>query len=118
VLLKLTEARAAGRLGDPFDALIDRVSSELETARASAGGVRGDARQALLARLTALDDELLREARTALSQRELDELSREANGEVASFRDRMSPDAFSHARDGALSRLVRERFGLPTLTLI
>jgi hypothetical protein len=118
VLLKLTSSRAGGRLGGQFDALIDRVSAELEIARASAGGVRGEARQALLARLTTLDDELQREARAAMNERDLAELAREAAEELASFRERMSADAFARALDGALARLVRERFGLPTLTLI
>jgi len=118
VVLKLSEARAAGRLDDRFDGLIDRVSVELEAARASASGVRGDARQALLARLTALDDELVREARAALTDSELRDLTLEATAELDSFRERMSPDAFSHARDGALSQLVRDRFGLPTLTFV
>jgi hypothetical protein len=116
VLLKLTAARASGRLGDAFDALIDRVSAELETARASAGGVRGDARQQLLARLGALDDELLREARSALNERQLADLTREAAEDLASFRERMAPDAFVRARDGAVARLLREQLGLPTLT--
>ena len=118
VLLKLTASRAGSRLGGQFDALIDRVSAELEIARASAGGVRGEARQALLARLTALDDELQREARAAMNERDLNDLSQEAAEELASFRERMSQDAFARALDGALARLVRERFGLPTLTLI
>jgi hypothetical protein len=116
VLLKLTAARASGKLGDAFDALIDRVSVELETARASAGGVRGDARQQLLARLGALDDELLREARSALNERQLADLTREAAEDLASFRERMAPDAFVRARDGAVTRLLREQLGLPTLT--
>jgi hypothetical protein len=118
VLLKLTSARASGRLGDRFDALIDRANGELETARASAGGVRGDARQALLARLAALDEDLIREARAALDHQELSALSREADDELASFRERMTADAFARARDNAVSRLVRERFGLPTVILL
>jgi hypothetical protein len=118
VLLKLTEARAGGRLGDRFDALIDRVNAELEAARASAGGIRGDARQQLLARLATLDDELVREAKTSLSESELSELAREAAEELASFRDRMAPDAFVRARDGAAARLLRERLSLPTLTFL
>jgi hypothetical protein len=118
VLLKLTAARASGKLGDASDALIDSVSRELETARASAGGVRGDARQQLLARLAALDDQLVREARAWLSESQLAELMREADEELASFRDRMAPDAFARAREGALARLVRERFGLPTLNFV
>ena len=115
VLLKLTSARAGGKLGDRFDALIDRVSSELETARASAGGVRGDARQALLARLTALDEELLREARASLDDDSLAALTKEAAEELTTFRERMTAEAFARARDNAIARLVRERFGLPTL---
>jgi len=118
VLLKLTSARAGGALGDQFDALIDRVSAELEAARASSGGIRGEARQQLLARLASLDDELVREAKASLSESELAELGREAAGELASFRDRMAPDAFGRARDGALARLLRERWSLPTLTFV
>jgi hypothetical protein len=118
VVLKLTAARAGGKLGDEFDAIIDRVSAELETARASAGGVRGDARQALLARLAALDDELLQGARSALSEEDLATLSREAAGELASFRERMTADAFARALEGALSRLIRDRCGLPTMTFV
>ena len=118
VLLKLTAARAGGRLGDQFDALIDRVSAELEAARASSGGMRGEARQQLLARLASLDDELVREAKASLSESELGELAREAAAELASFRDRMAPDAFVRARDGAVARLLRERLSLPTLTFV
>ena len=118
VLLKLTAARATGKLGDAFDALIDRASRELDIARASAGGVRGDARPQLLARLVELDDQLVREAKVSLSELELAELTREAVEELASFRDRMAPDTFARAAEGALARLVRERFGLPTLTFV
>jgi hypothetical protein len=116
VVLRLTEARASGKLGDEFDALIDRVNAELETARASAGGVRGEARRALVARLAALDEELLHGARATLGDEELSALAREAADELGSFRDRMTPDAFARARDNAVSRLIRERFGLPTMT--
>ncbi len=118
VILKLTAARANGKLGDEFDALIDRVSAELEIARAAAGGVRGEARQALLTRLAALDGELLASARSSLAGDDLAALTREAEGELGAFRDRMAPDAFARARDGALSRLIRERCGLPTMAFV
>ncbi len=62
-MLRLTQARANGSLGDEFDALIDRAAAELDAARARAGGLRGEARQALLERLTALDAELVQQAR-------------------------------------------------------
>jgi hypothetical protein len=118
VLLKLTSARVSGKLGDRFDALIDRVSGELEIARAAAGGVRGDARRTLLARLAELDEELIREARAALDDRALAALTSDADEELASFRERMTTDAFARARDNALARLIRERFGLPTVALV
>ena len=117
-LLKLTSARASGTLGARFDALIDRVNGELESARASSGGVRGDARQALLARLAALDGELIAEARAALDDQALAALSREADEELASFRERMAADAFARARNNALTRLIRERLGLPSVILL
>src|SRR5690349_18604772 len=66
VVLRLSSARASGALGEAFDALIDRVSAELDAAREKAGGLRGDARQKLLARLADVDADVLREARTLL----------------------------------------------------
>jgi hypothetical protein len=115
VVLRLTEARAKGRLGDAFDALIDRVSAELDAARAKAGGLRGETRQALIARLAALDAELLQQARTVLDDATRAELVRDAEKSLAPFRAGMAPDAFARARDGAVDALVRERFKLPAV---
>jgi hypothetical protein len=44
-------------------------------------------------------------------------LTREADAELASFRDRMAPDAFERSRRAALARLIRERFGLPLIAI-
>jgi hypothetical protein len=115
VVLRLTEARARGMLGDAFDALIDRVSAELDAARAKAGGLRGETRQALIARLAALDGELLQQARTVLDDATRAELVRDAEKSLAPFRAGMAPDAFARARDGAVDALVRERFKLPAV---
>ena len=118
VVRRLTSARANGSLGDEFDALIDRVSNELDAARSNAGGVRGAARQALLDRLAHLDEALLQQARSRLDQPARAALGREADEELASFRAVMPAEAFAQARDAAIDRLVRERFGLPTITFI
>jgi hypothetical protein len=115
VVLRLTEARAKGTLGDAFDALIDRVSAELDAARAKAGGLRGEARQALVARLAALDGELLQQARAVLDDAARAELVREAEKSLAPFRAGMAPEAFARARDAAIDALVRERFTLPAV---
>jgi hypothetical protein len=116
VVMRLTSLRAKGSLGEAFDALIDRVAGELDVARADARGLRGEARQALLVRLGALDAELLRDARLTFDEPTRGALSREAEEELAPFRSGMSPDAFGRARDAAFDRLVRERLGLPTVS--
>jgi hypothetical protein len=116
VVLRLSSARARGSLGAEFDALIDRVSAELDAARAQAGGLRGHARQALVDRLSALDAELLQQARRALDGAATALLAREADEELAGFRSAMTAEAFARAREAAVDRLVRERFALPTIT--
>jgi hypothetical protein len=116
VLLRLSSARARGSLGTGFDALLDRVSAELDAARGKAGGLRGAARRELIARLATLDAELLRQARQALDRVSAATLAREADEELSAFRARMEPEAFARARDAAADRLVRERFALPTIT--
>lgn len=118
VVRRLTSARAGGALDAGFDALIDRVASELDVARADARGVRGGARQALLGRLAALDGELLRIARASLDESQIRALRREADEDLAGFRASMAADAFARARDAALDRLVRERFSLPTIAFV
>jgi len=115
VVMRLTAARASGGLGDAFDGLIDRVAQELDAASAEARGLRGEARQELIARLAALDAELVAAVRASLDGAALDALMREAADELGSFRQRMSADAFAKALDGAVARLVRERFNLPTI---
>jgi hypothetical protein len=115
VVLRLTSARAIGGLGEEFDALIDRAARELDAARAEARGVRGPARQALLARLTSLDAELVAEARRSLGPAALAELEREAGEELSSFRTRMAPDAYLNVMAAAVDRLVRQRLRLPTI---
>ena len=117
-MLRLSSARARGSLGAEFDALIDRVSTELDAARARAGGLRGQARQAMIDRLTALDAELLQQARASLDAEAAASLAREAGEELAGFRSGMAPEAFERAREAAMDRLVRERFGLPTVGFV
>ena len=115
VVMRLTDARVNGRIGDAFDPLVDRAAREMDTARAAAGGLRGEARQALLARLASLDAEMLNAAREALGDEARAALVGEATDELAAFQDRMAPDAFARARDAAVDRLLRERFGLPVV---
>jgi hypothetical protein len=115
VVLRLTQARVNGSLGDEFDALIDRAAAELDAARAKAGGLRGQARTALLDRLAVLDVEVVTQARATLDESAQSALAREAEDELAGFKSGMTADAFARAREAAIDRLVRERVKLPTI---
>ena len=115
-VIRLTNARATGALGADADALVDRASRELDAARASSRGLRGEARRALLERLTALDAELLAMARASLGDAERQAVELEADAELAGFRDVMTVEAYRRAREAAIDQLARERFGLPTLS--
>ena len=115
VVLRLTSARVAGSIDAAFDEVIDRIARELDVARAGARGLRGEARQALIVRLSALDVELLQTARVALDETSCAALMDEAEEELAGFRDRMMPEALARAREAAFGRLLRQRCGLPTV---
>ncbi len=114
-LTRLSSARALGRIGPSADPLIDEVSMDLDLAKRASGGLRGDARKALTARLSARDAALAAIARDALDADALDALRREAGNEMQAFRDQMTPERLAHAIDVAVDRLVRMKLGLPTL---
>ena len=115
VVLRLTEARANGTLGPAFDALIDRAAAEFEMARSKTAGVRGEARQELITRLTALDAELLQQARALLDAPTRTALSNEVEESLAPFRAGMVPESLARARQSAFDALVRERLRLPRI---
>lgn len=115
VVLRLTNARVAGTIGPDADAVIDRIAAELDRARESARGLRGEARTALLARLEAFDRELLALARAALTPDAVAAIDAEAQAELAAFRSTMPADAYARAHAASVDRLVRERAKLPVL---
>jgi hypothetical protein len=113
--LSQVRAQAPAVLGSGLDAIIDKVGVELDAARARAGGLRGEARAALIARLATLDRELIVTARAALDADALAALEKEADQELAPFRQQMAAEAHRRSRDAALARLIRERSKLPTI---
>lgn len=117
VLTKLSSARATGRLGPEADALIDRVSAELDEARAHARGVRGAARRALLDRLNAIDLALVEAVLRAMPAQEQASVRQEAREELSAYRTSMDPEAYARAERAVGDRLVRERAGLPIVGL-
>jgi hypothetical protein len=112
---RLTAMRGSGDRS--MDSVVDAIVRELDAARAVAKGVRGRARAELLQRLIDLDQQLLSAARDRLPDNERHELRREAETELAPFRDRLPHAAFEQAIAASMDRLLRDRFRVPTLSL-
>jgi len=116
VVTRLTSARASGRLSADADGILDRVSEELDVARATSGGVRGAARDAMRERLAVLDADLLAIARAGVMPDALAAIERDADQDLAPFADQMPADRYQTARDAAIAAQIRERAGLPVIT--
>jgi hypothetical protein len=114
VIARLTAVR--GGADRSLDDVVDRLIRELDTARAVAKGLRGDARAAFLERLQALDVELIDAARLQGGAETLRQLEAEADQELAPFRDRMAREVYERSRRAAVDRLIRERRRLPVIT--
>lgn len=117
VLLRLSSARASGALDGDTDVLLDSVARELELARGSARGLRGEPRRALLERLAEIDRQLLQSIRAGLATEISATLEAEAEKDLEGFRATMPAEAFGRAREAALNRLIRERLSLPEVAV-
>jgi hypothetical protein len=113
VIARLTSLR--GGSDRSLDDVLDRIVGELDTTRAAAKSLRGDARQVVVDRLAAIDRELLDAARAHCDAETLEALAREADAELAPFRDRMPRDAYEQAARACVDRLLRERARLPVV---
>lgn len=114
VIARLTTLR--GGADRTVDDVLERIVRELDAARAPAKSLRGAARQVLIDRLAAIDRELLDAVRSHCDAGVLDDLAREAEAELAPFRDRMPRDAYEQATRACVDRLLRERARLPVVT--
>ena len=90
--------------------------SALDELVTNARQVRGDARAAIVARLSELDAALIAAARDHVDPRKADELRGDAEAEIAPFVARMNADARQRALGMAFDRFLRESLALPTLT--
>jgi hypothetical protein len=118
VLVRLSSLRATGVLPDEADPHIDAVSAELDTARHRPGGLRGDERRAALDRLARLDAELLATVVRSAGSDTLRAVEAEAVRDLAPFRATMGESAFAQVLQLARDRVLRERLGLPVISLI
>jgi hypothetical protein len=112
-------SRGAGRLDWP-ESLRDaaaRLLGELTTLKAESGHTRGAAREAVLARLTALDADLLGAVRAAATPEAQRQATAEAEQELEAFRARLPAGQWERSIGASVDRLLRDQFGLPTLEL-
>ena len=114
MLARLTVLRGSDQAGPGLDQALDGAVRALDTLRPDAAGARGEARAELLRRIDEIDESLAAAALEALPQAERSAFEREADGELAPFRDRMAADAYAQSRRAALHRLVRQHFNLPS----
>ena len=113
VIARLTALRAGE--DRTLDGVLDAIARELDAVRGTAKGTRGEARAALLARLAALDRELLDAARRRCGEGLLRQLGDEADAELAPFRARLPADQYARSRDACIDRLLRDRQRLPVV---
>jgi hypothetical protein len=113
VMARLTVLRGSDKLLGVHDGALDTAIRALEPLRQEAEHARGDERQAVLHRLEVIGAELVRAIRDASPEAERASLSAEAARELEPFRSRMPADAYRHAVDAAVARLVRQQHGLP-----
>jgi len=111
----LTQLLAGSRPPPELSALLDRLARELDQARAAARGSRGEARAALIARLAALDRDMIDAARRSSPPDLVALLRDEAEAEMAPFRVRMPSDAYLRGLDASFDQLLRVRLGLPVV---
>ena len=95
---------------------IARIVRELDALKADAQQARGDRRQTIIAELGRIDRGLIDLATRAIDPAASAALEREADGELAPFAGRMTPEAYAAARRAAHTRLLREAAGLPIVT--
>jgi hypothetical protein len=113
-LARLTALRGSTQNAVVLSETIDRAVRRLDAMQADAKR-RGDAREALVAELEAIDRELAGAAREALPAADRERLTADAEAELTPFRGRMLPAAYAQAQTAAFERLLREHFGLPAL---
>jgi hypothetical protein len=114
-LARLTVLRGSDQADPALGSALDVAVRGLDALRPEAARVRGEARDELMRRIAAIEEELAAAAVGSLDPAERSTLEQEAAAELEPFRERLSDDAYRQSRRQALQRLVRQHFGLPSL---
>ena len=102
-------------LPDDLREALDLLLQELVVLRDAARKSRGPAREEIAQRLTVLDEHLASRLQSFAPTPVLTEVRREAESELAHYRGRLSADAWPRALSANADRILRDRYGLPTL---
>jgi hypothetical protein len=110
---------SAGRLDLPeaFRAALDPLLRETVALRDAAKKARGPARDEIAARLPVLDANLVQAAAQSASPELIDALRIEAEQDLAPYRDRLSDEAWQRSIGVTVTRLLRDKYGLPIIEL-
>lgn len=114
-IARLTALRASSGGNGLSQELLEGTVRKLDHLLADARRARGEARDAVLHELQAVEQQLLDGAGRVLTDTEQAEMAAEVEQELAPFRPRMTVDALTTATRAATMRLVRERFVLPRI---
>lgn len=112
---QLTAQLVSERPGVALRQAIESALDAITTIGANAAKVRGSAREALIARLSALDDALVTAAQAEIPAEQWRAICARAESELAPFRDRLEPAAWTKAVGAAQVRALRLALGLPTV---
>lgn len=116
-IARLTAVRSVVGNSPADQAFLDELVRELDAMLASARSLRGERRDRVLGRLVELDHTLADWAAERCPAEARSAVRRDAERELAPFRDRMPDAAYARSLDACCTRLLRERAGVPRLTL-
>ncbi len=115
--IRLTSLLASQSLPEALRQCLDETMRRVDALRGEGRTARGEARTRILGELRALDATLMAEAWAAQDDGSRDAWRKEAIGDLAGFRDRLSPAAWQATVEAAARRVMREKLGIPELTL-
>jgi hypothetical protein len=93
--------------------LLERTADAVRSSSARAEEAPGEVER----ELTALDGTLVAESEAVLGDAVREELRREAESSLESYRERMPEKIYRAALESGYRRRLRKKFGLPTLSL-
>jgi hypothetical protein len=114
-IVRMTRAMTRVDLPDNLRRAMEPVLEQIVELRSAARKARGPARDAIAERLKTLDGELGSRLLTFAPEPAREAAGHEAQAELSSYRGRLPPEAWTRAVSANTDRLLRDRYGLPTL---